>query len=159
MTLNYRDLKDYKEPKDPKDGHQWGANGKYDVTLHGRKLSPRTLRTHFRVSPQFLEEAKNFVFNKESMSFTPILPSLAPTTSVNNPFGVTFAEMAVLPLNVPLPTSNSTITLPQITHATSKNKTLSISQRNRTTASSHTINATSNSPPTFDTWESVKEED
>jgi hypothetical protein len=161
MTLNYRDLKDLKETKDHKEGKDHGAvNGKMDGILHGRKLSPRTLRMHFRVSPQFLEEAKNFVFNKDSMSFAPVFPSLFPTTGINNnpPTTFTFADLAVLPLNAPLPNSNQPNTMPQITNATNKSKTISNTHRNLSTPSSQTITVTSNSPPNFDIWESVKEE-
>jgi hypothetical protein len=65
--------------------------------LTGRKLSPRTLKSHFKVSPNFIDDAKNLVFVKETMSFVPqYLPTISQTTmsAVHN---MTLAEMAVMP--------------------------------------------------------------
>lgn len=69
-----------------------------NTVLNGRKLSPKTLKTQLKISPQFMEEAKNFVFIKETMSLIPQLPQLPPIHT-NQP--LTMAEMAVLPLHLP----------------------------------------------------------
>lgn len=71
--------------------------------LNGRKLSPRTLKTQLRLNPQFIEDAKNFIFFKESLSLVPAVAPSTTSTINSNTFSflppMTMAEMAVLPIN------------------------------------------------------------
>lgn len=68
--------------------------------LNGRKLSPKTLRSQLKISPHFIDDAKNFIFNKETLSLVPILPVINLAASGNNNT-LTLAEMATQPLNLP----------------------------------------------------------
>jgi hypothetical protein len=67
------------------------------INQGGRKLSPRTLRHQLRISPKFIEEAKNYLFIKESLSFVPQAAATASATNQTIPPALTYAEMAVLP--------------------------------------------------------------
>ena len=40
-------------------------------SFNGRKLSPKTLKSQFKLSPKFIEDAKNLIFLKDSLSFVP----------------------------------------------------------------------------------------
>lgn len=71
-------------------------NSHANQNLNGRKLSAKTLKNQLKVSPQFIDDAKNFIFVKETMSLVPILPQIQ---QLNQP--LTYAEMAVMPLNLP----------------------------------------------------------
>jgi hypothetical protein len=80
---------------------------KLDNSFNGRKLSPRTLRSQFKINPKFVEDAKNFTFNKETLSFVPILPPIVPQNMNNNnnnfnpvEQSMTYAEMAVIPISL-----------------------------------------------------------
>jgi hypothetical protein len=70
--------------------------------LNGRKLSPKTLRSQLRINPQFIEDAKNLIFVRETMSLVPVLP----TITLNTQTGQTMAEMAVMPVNLPTIATN-----------------------------------------------------
>ena len=72
--------------------------------LNGRKLSARTLKTQLKVSPQFIEDAKNFIFIKETMS---LVPPITQTITFNPP--LTYADMAVMPLHLPPINQNSIV--------------------------------------------------
>ncbi|CAF0706651.1 unnamed protein product [Brachionus calyciflorus] len=90
--------------------------------LNGRKLSPRTLKSHLKISPQFIEDAKNFIFVKETMSLIPPLPQ-----AINFSPPLTYAEMAVMPFNLPpinqvLPTNTKT----KVTNQSSQVKSVKI---------------------------------
>lgn len=82
--------------------------------LNGRKLSARTLKSQLKISPQFIEDAKNFVFIKETMS---LVPPIAQTIAFNPP--MTYADMAVIPLH--LPPINQNHTLPKTKQTVSVN--------------------------------------
>lgn len=68
--------------------------------LNGRKLSPKTLRSQLRINPQFIDEAKNYIFVKDSMSLVPTLPII--NLTAGNQSNITMAEMAVQPLHLPV---------------------------------------------------------
>lgn len=68
--------------------------------LNGRKLSPKTLRSQLKLSPHFIDDAKNYIFNKDTLSLVPILPTIN-TNIANAPHMLTMAEMATQPLNLP----------------------------------------------------------
>lgn len=68
-------------------------------TLNGRKLSPKTLRSQLKVSPQFIDDAKNYIFVKDTLSLVPTLPTINVATSNN--IHLTMAEMAAQPLHLP----------------------------------------------------------
>lgn len=78
------------------------------VNLNGRKLSPRTLKTQLKISPQFVEEAKNYIFVKDTLSLVP--PMVQTSIAGNYTFQaqLTYAEMAVMPFNN-LPTNNQSV--------------------------------------------------
>jgi hypothetical protein len=84
------------------------------TTLNGRKLSARTLKNQLKISPHLIEEAKNYIFVKESLSLIPQilpLPSLNTSHSLNNYTynNLTLAEMAVIPINSININTNSSI--------------------------------------------------
>lgn len=70
----------------------------FNAQLNGRKLSPRTLRTHLRLSQKFIEDARNLIFLNDSLSLVPPQTSI-PNVASNLPMPLTMAEMAVLPLH------------------------------------------------------------
>ena len=84
-------------------------------TLNGRKLSARTLKNQLKISPHLIEEAKNYIFVKETLSLIPQMLPLPPlTTSSNSINNITFqhltmAEMAVMPLNNSVQTPSNNI--------------------------------------------------
>lgn len=82
---------------DPASGNL-GTNEQINPVLNGRKLSPKTLRSQLKVSPHFIDDAKNYIFNKETLSLVPILPTINLAASNNT---LTMAEMATQPLNLP----------------------------------------------------------
>jgi hypothetical protein len=145
------------------------VNTNANAGLHGRKLSPRTLRSHFHINSQYLEEAKNFVFNKDSMSFTPvILPPINTVNALTNtnqsqqpPPPMTFAEMAVLPLNTHVAGEKATSNNVSSTNQNpGKSKILAAANQPGVfprTSSRNTGGVTrpSNSPPDLEPWEEV----
>lgn len=74
--------------------------------LNGRKLSPKTLRSQLKISPQYIDEAKNLIFVRENMSLVPVLPTINTNTNTGGQFEMTMAEMAVLPINLPTIVTN-----------------------------------------------------
>jgi hypothetical protein len=62
------------------------------VHFNGRKLSANSLK-HTKISPHFMEEAKNLLYSHETMSFFPPVEVKEFTRN-----SLTLAEMAVLPL-------------------------------------------------------------
>lgn len=71
-------------------------NSHVNQTLNGRKLSAKTLKSQLKVSPQFIDDAKNYIFVKETMSLIPMLPQIQ---QLSQP--MTYAEMAVMPISLP----------------------------------------------------------
>lgn len=69
-----------------------------EMTLTNRKLSPRLYRNQYRLNPRYADEMKNYVFNKETLSFVPLSLGISATVddSTCNNNGMTFAEMAVM---------------------------------------------------------------
>jgi hypothetical protein len=63
------------------------------VNLNGRKLSANSLR-NTKISSHFMDEAKNFLYSNETMSFFPPVEVKEFTRNT-----LTLAEMAVLPLH------------------------------------------------------------
>lgn len=78
--------------------------------LNGRKLSAKTLKSQLKISPQFIDDAKNFIFVKETMSLIPTLPQIE---KFNQP--LTYAEMAVIPTSLPSISQSSSLRFKQNT--------------------------------------------
>lgn len=108
-----------------------------NAVLNGRKLSPKTLKNQLKISPNFIEDAKNFIFIKESMSLIPPIPQLPPSQAM---LQLSMAEMAVLPFNLP----NLNLTTNKSKNAVSKANKISSKLTSSSTTSLSNSDTTTN---------------
>jgi hypothetical protein len=83
-----------KEDKNNKE-KPWVDDKNAPAALSGRKLSPRTLKNKFNISPKLIDDAKELVYAHESLSFVPVgyQAFIQPL-----PKAVTYADLAVIPI-------------------------------------------------------------
>lgn len=105
-------------------------------TLNGRKLSAKTLKTQLKISPQFIDDAKNFIFVKETMSLIPMLPQIQQSSQP-----MTYAEMAVMPISLPSISQSTSNRSKQ----TTSNSQLKINKSNLTKSGSPSVKSLSES--------------
>lgn len=112
-------------------------------TLHGRKLSPRTLRQQLKISTKFLEDAKNLIFVRDTLSLVPQISTQTNSGTVNLtndflPTPLTYAEMALMS------NSHPTGQGPTVKHVKQAPKK---TQKSTSVSSNHgSIHATSTTP-------------